>query len=46
MNRPQEHHADLGLIDDDQTPEMRKAPVAPEALQKFDNPNTLLKGQP
>lgn len=30
MNRPQEAHADLGLIDDDHTPDMRKAPtVAP-----------------
>lgn len=30
MNRPQEAHADLGLINDDHTPDMRKAPtVAP-----------------
>ncbi|AIT13076.1 hypothetical protein PBI_BIPOLAR_38 [Mycobacterium phage Bipolar] len=28
------HEADLGLADDDQTPDMRKAPVAAEALQK------------
>jgi hypothetical protein len=42
---PQELHADLGIVDDDQTPDMRKAPVAPEALQKLDNPITHLKGQ-
>lgn len=27
MNRPQEDHADLGLIDDDNTEDMRTAPV-------------------
>ncbi|GAA4755993.1 hypothetical protein [Gordonia alkaliphila] len=27
MTWPQEDHADLGLIDDDNTPEMRKTPV-------------------
>ncbi|MGB3303734.1 MAG: hypothetical protein WBA98_13690 [Gordonia sp. (in: high G+C Gram-positive bacteria)] len=26
-HRPQQDHADLGLIDDDNTPEMRKEPV-------------------
>jgi hypothetical protein len=31
---PQQDHADLGLVDDDQTPDMRKAPAATEALQK------------
>lgn len=30
---PQEDHADLGLIEDDHTPDMRKAPAATEALQ-------------
>lgn len=30
---PQADHADLGLLEDDNTPDMRKAPVAPEALQ-------------
>jgi len=33
-DRPQQDHADLGLIDDDNTEDMRKAPVAPDALQK------------
>jgi hypothetical protein len=44
---PQQDHADLGLVDDDDTEVLtkRKAPVAPEALQKFDNPITHLKGQ-
>ena len=37
LSRPQEAHADLGLIEDDNTPDMRKAPVAPDALQKFDH---------
>lgn len=27
-------HEDLGLVDDDLTPDMRKAPAATEALQK------------
>lgn len=30
---PQQEHCDLGLVDDDRTPDMRKASVAPEALQ-------------
>ena len=30
---PQADHCDLGLIEDDHTPDMRKAPVAPEALR-------------
>ncbi|GAA4668538.1 hypothetical protein [Gordonia humi] len=29
MSRPQEDHADLGLIEDDNTPDMRKTPVHP-----------------
>ncbi|PQM48077.1 hypothetical protein C1Y40_01712 [Mycobacterium talmoniae] len=30
MNRPQESHADLGLVDDDNTEDLRKtAPVDP-----------------
>ncbi len=45
---PQEAHADLGLVDDDHTedlrPESRKAPAATEALQN-DNPITHLKGK-
>lgn len=28
---PQQDHADLGLVDDDQTPDMRRAPAATEA---------------
>ena len=28
---------DLGLVDDDRTPDMRKAPVAPEALQQVEH---------
>jgi hypothetical protein len=35
MRRSQEDHADLGLIDNDLTEDMRKAPVAPEALQEI-----------
>lgn len=30
--RPQTDHCDLGLIDDDCTPDMRNAPAATEAL--------------
>lgn len=46
MRRPQEAHADLGLIDDDNTEILtkRKAPAATEALQN-DNPNTQLEGR-
>ncbi|WP_197382844.1 hypothetical protein [Mycolicibacterium mengxianglii] len=29
----QQDHCDLGIVDDDQTPDMRKAPVAPEAFR-------------
>lgn len=29
---PQQDHADLGLVDNDNTPDMRKAPAATEAL--------------
>lgn len=42
---PQCDHADLGLVDDDNTEEMREAPVAAEALRKNDHPNPLMKGQ-
>lgn len=35
---PQQEHADLGLVDDDRTPDMRKAPVAAEALRNNDHP--------
>jgi hypothetical protein len=34
MHRPQEFHADLGLIDDDRTEDMRKAPAATEASRE------------
>ena len=37
-------HEDLGLIEDDNTEDMRKAPAATEALQ-YDHPNTQMKGQ-
>ncbi len=30
---PQADHCDLGLVEDDHTPDMRKAPVAPDALR-------------
>lgn len=30
---PQQDHADLGLVEDDNTPDMRKAPVAADALR-------------
>lgn len=30
---PQQEHCDLGLVDDDRTPDMRKAPAATEALR-------------
>jgi hypothetical protein len=29
------HHEDLGLVDDDHTEDMRKAPAATEALQQY-----------
>lgn len=29
---PQADHCDLGLVEDDHTPDMRKAPVAADAL--------------
>ncbi len=29
MHRPQEDHADLGLVEDDNTEDMRTAPVNP-----------------
>lgn len=31
MRRPQEDHADLGLVDNDNTEDMRTAPVNPSA---------------
>lgn len=34
---PQQMHCDLGLVDDDHTPDMRMAPVAPEAIRKNDH---------
>lgn len=30
---PQESHADLGIVEDDNTEDMRKAPAATEALR-------------
>lgn len=30
---PQQEHCDLGLVEDDNTPDMRKAPAATEALR-------------
>jgi hypothetical protein len=32
-NYAQADHCDLGLVEDDNTPDMRKAPVAADALQ-------------
>lgn len=37
---PQEEHCDLGLIDDDNTPDMRRAPAATGALRKNTHLNT------
>lgn len=37
---PQQDHADLGLVDDDHTPDMRKAPVAADALRSEHPPVT------
>lgn len=42
---PQQDHADLGLVENDDTEDMRKAPAATEALRKIDHPITQLKGQ-
>lgn len=36
IRHPQEDHADLGLVDDDDTPDMRKPPAATRGLQ-FEN---------
>ncbi len=36
-DRPQADHADLGLIDDDNTPDMRKPPAATRG--NFSKPN-------
>ncbi|WP_367582139.1 hypothetical protein [Tsukamurella tyrosinosolvens] len=38
MSRPQEAHADLGLIDDDHTPEMRKASTVAPVDAEIRNP--------
>ncbi|MFN6548897.1 hypothetical protein ACP6C7_07235 [Mycolicibacterium septicum] len=35
---PQADHADLGLVDDDRTPDMRRAPAATEAFQENNPP--------
>lgn len=37
MNRPQFDHADLGLVDNDRTEDMRKAPAATEARREPTN---------
>lgn len=37
---PHEHHPDLGLIEDDNTEDMRKAPAATEAFQKNNHVHT------
>lgn len=37
MRRPQEDHADLGLVDDDHTPDMRKPPAATEGSLSDDH---------
>lgn len=44
---PQQDHCDLGLVDDDETDDLRKrrAPAATEALRKIDHPPTQTKGQ-
>lgn len=39
MNRPQEDHCDLGLIEDDNTPDMRKAPAVAPADANAQIPN-------
>jgi hypothetical protein len=39
MHLPQYDHADLGLVDDDNTEDMRKAPAATEAFAYEPNPN-------
>jgi hypothetical protein len=36
---------DLGLIEGDNTPDMRKPPAATRGLQKNDYPTTQMKGQ-
>lgn len=37
---PQQEHCDLGLIEDDNTEDMRKAPAATEAFQKNNHVHT------
>lgn len=37
---PQYQHADLGIVDDDNTPDMRKAPAATGALRNNTHLNT------
>lgn len=39
--RPQEGHADLGLIEDDHTPEMRMAPTSTAKHQVKGHPDYL-----
>lgn len=40
---PQETHADLGLVDDDHTPDMRMAPVAADAIRNEQPTSTFRK---
>lgn len=44
-NLPQSEHCDLGIVDDDNTPDMRKAPAATEALQNNHPITALERGQ-
>lgn len=37
--RPQAEHCDLGLVEFDNTEDMRKAPAATEALRNNNHPN-------
>lgn len=39
-DRPQADHADLGLIDDDNTPDMRTPPAATRGFSKPNHPPT------
>lgn len=43
MHRPQEDHADLGLVDDDLTEDLRKPPAATEGSLKSDRPTSKSK---
>ena len=40
ISRPQESHADLGLVNDDNTPDMRKAPADTGAQRSSNRPTT------